>query len=48
MAIEDICSYMNYSDILSYLTCDILTFAEEMVITENYFERFAVDISTSN
>jgi hypothetical protein len=48
MAIEDIYSYINYSDILSYLTYDILTFAEEMAITENYFEIFAVDISTSD
>jgi hypothetical protein len=37
-----------FRDIRSSLTCNILTFTEEMVITENYFEIFAVDISTSN
>lgn len=48
MAIEDIYSYMNYSEILFSLTCNTLTFTEEMAITQNYFEIFAVDISASD
>jgi len=45
---DDIYSYMNYSEILSSLTCNILAFTEEMAINQNYFEIFAVDISASN